>query len=491
MDLLWVVLFLGMYYLKPQEWFTILASFKFAQFVMIGAVVSLLFREKSVRLGNIIRTPHDWMILAFWGWIIFSGPSWWGNFRDTYSLVATYFIIVQTLSSVDRIARFLGWWTFLIVSVAGLAVLSQYGIDPLGSYDLTMGRMKGRLALNLSMFNNPNALGHAVVPAIPMLYFYCIWRRPLFMKEVGYFCIVLPCYCIYLTVSKGSFLTGAAAVMATLTFGRPKTVQIGMIVAAALFGGTMLWALPRMQELRKAKTDEAIMGRVAAFTHGLKIVEDNYRGVGYRQWLKDFIAHHHFSKAAHSSYVQIGAELGRVGFALFLGILYCNLRTLVTARTETTEEERIRRVLFVLVITYMVSSWMVDLGYRTTFFMFTAATAAFHRHLLRLNEVPAEEKAVENAGVLLPAIPGWRARFVRQPALEAAFADAGASTAVATLEAPAATVVTTVKAEEEEEVRPRIAFNWNRLGLIDIGLMIFLATFAIRFWRIALARMSQ
>ena len=489
MDLIWIVLFLGMYYLKPQEWFAVFASIKFAQIVMIGAVVSLFFRERSVRLNNIIRTPHDWMILAFWGWLIISGPSWWSNFRDTYSLIATYFIIVQTLSNVDRIARFLGWWTFLIVFVAGLAVLSQYGIDPLGSYDLTMGRMKGRLALNLSMFNNPNALGHAVVPAIPMLYFYCIWRRPLFMKEVGYFCLFLPCYCIYLTVSKGSFLTGAAAVMATLTFGRPKTVQIAIIVSAVLFGGTMLWALPRMQELKRAKTDEAIMGRVAAFTHGLKIVEGNYRGVGYRQWLKDFIAHHHFSKAAHSSYVQIGAELGSVGFALFLGVLYCNLRTLVTARTQSTEEERIRRVLFVLVITYMVSSWMVDLGYRTTYFMFTAATAAFHRHLLRLNEVSEEEEKEESSGALVPAIPAWRARFVPQPEIEAAFASSGSPTSVATLEAePAAAIA--VK-EEEEEVRPRIAFNWNRLGFIDIGLVIFLATFAIRFWRIALARMSQ
>ena len=482
MDLLWDILFLVMYYIRPQEWLSIFSTIQFARIVMIGAIFSLFFRGRGFQPGQLLRTPHDWMVVLFFGWLIIAAPSPFEAFKETYSLPLTYFIIVQTLSTIRRMKHFLGWWTFLIVAIAALAVLSEYGFDPLGSYDLTHGRMKDRLVLKLTIFQNPNALGHNVVPAIPMLYYSCIWRRPLFMQEIGYFCLVLPLYCIYLTVSKGAFLTGAAATVATFTFGRPKTVQIIIVCFAVILGSTALYALPRMGELQKARTDAAIQGRVAAFTHGLKMLGEKTKGIGYKQWLKSFKAAHHFNKAAHSSYVQIAAELGYPGFFLFLGILYCNLRTLITARTLTDDEERIRRILFILVFTYMLSSWMVDLGYRPTFFMFTAATAAFHRHLLGIALEEGEEESPEPAPHPLPM---WRAQLLPQPAVEHALARAGASATVLTLEPVAAGA--SVPAEPAPE--PRIGWSWNSLGLIDFVLMIGITFAAVKFWRYVLAQM--
>jgi O-antigen ligase len=487
MDLLWVILFLVMYYIRPQEWLNIFSTIQFARIVMIGAIVSLFFRGRGFQPGQLLRTPHDWMVLLFFGWLCVASGAPFATFKEIYSLPLTYFIIVQTLNTIPRIKIFLGWWTFLIVAIALLAVLSEHGFDPLGSYDLTHGRMKDRLALNLSIFRNPNALGHNVVPAIPMLYYFCIWRRPLFMKEIGYFCLFLPIYCIYLTVSKGSFLTGAATVVATFTFGRPKTVQILIISFTVILGSTALYALPRMNELQKAKTDGAIQGRIAAFKHGLLMLEQKTKGIGYHQWLKSFKATHHYTKAAHSSYVQIAAELGYPGFILFLGILYCNLRTLITANTRDDDEERIRRILFILVISYMLSSWMVDLGYRPTFFMFTAATAAFHRHLLGLSARDEEDEAAPAPHPL----PAWRAQLLPQPAMEHAFAKAGASATVLTLESDpeAAIPVARKLGAEEEEEKPRIAGSWNSIGLLDITLILLITYAMVRFWTYVLAHM--
>ena len=205
--------------------------------------------------------------------------------------------------------------------------------------------MKNRLVLNLSIFNNPNALGHSVVPAIPLLYYFCIWKKPVVMRAIGTLLMGVVAYCIYLTVSKGAFIAGAVTIVATLSFGRPKTVQVAILAGAAMFGGSLLYMLPRMQELDKTKTDEAIQGRVIAFTHGYKMLTTTAHGVGFHGWQQSFLAGHYrfkqthtdknslkkprpiIYKAPHSSYVCIGAELGYPGLFLFFGTLYCCLRT--------------------------------------------------------------------------------------------------------------------------------------------------------------------
>lgn len=490
MDLISVILFLVMYYLRPQEWSSIFAKVQFVQLVMLMAVASLFLREKGFRAKDLLKTPHDWMMLAFLGWAVVTSGAPWATFQTVLPFAMFYVVIVHTLSDMRRINLFAGWWTFLIVLVAALAVAGEYGFDPLGSYSVTHGRMKDRLILNLSIFNNPNALGHNVVPSLAMLYFFCIWKRPIFMKEVGAALMLIPAYCIWLTVSKGSFLCAGITLLASQIFGRPKYIQVVLLVAAILFGGTVLWSLPRMTELENTRTDEAIMGRVAAFTHGLNMLETQTVGVGQGNWMHSFREAHHYRKAAHSSYVQIGAELGKVGFFLFLGVLYCCLRTLVTARTSTEDEERIRRMMFVLVASYMVSSWMVDFGYRPTFFMFAGAIAAFHRHLYGLNHSAEEEEAPAQG---TRALPAWRARLLLQPAMTAALPNQTTPAAVFTLERsaePAAPVTLPRQLRgtpvEEAPDKPKI---WARFGLLDLALtgVMFWAT--LRVWSYAVHHM--
>ena len=378
--------------------------------------------------------------------------------------------------------------------------LNRWGFDPLDSLEITNTTMRGRLILNLSIFDNPNGLGHSVVPVIPMLYYYFIWKRPIVSRVIGAGLLLIPLYCIYLTYSKGSFLCAAVTIFATMAFGRPKSVQVLLLVVALLFGSAALFSLPRMNELNKTKNDEAIQGRVAAFKHGYELLESTTRGVGKGKWGKDpFITSYvpslaavratsqddnkrrivltpiRYSKAPHSSYVCIGAELGRTGLFLFVAVLYCCLRTTITARTENVDEERIRRILFVLVISYIVSSWMVDFEYRPTFFMFTAAIAAFHRHLLGLlaeNEKPMAEPELD------PALPIWRTpQLFPQPALAGVLADSSLARYLLPHEpepAPSSTAAL--------PAIPGIALDWNHLHLLDLGIILILTWAVMRFW---------
>ena len=504
MDLVTVISFLVLYYLRPQEWPIGLGDVQFVRITMLAGLASLSLRARGFSPRDLFRTPHDWAVLAFWLWIVLSSPTPWFTFKESVNLYVFYVVIVQTLYTVPRLNKFVGWWTFLIAAVAALALLSLYGVDPLGSREITELTMKNRLVLNLSIFNNPNALGHSIVPAIPLLYYFCIWKKPPVMRAIGTALMGVAAYCIFLTVSKGAFIAGAVTIVATMTFGRPKTVQAVIIVLAVMFGSTALFALPRMQELDKAKSDEAIQGRVIAFTHGYKMMTTTDHGVGFHHWQESFLAGKYrfkqthtdkeslkktqpiIYKAPHSSYVGIGAELGYPGFFLLFAILYCCLRTLVTAKTSTPDEERIRRILFVLIVSYMVSSWMVDFAYRPTFFMFAAATAALHRHLLGLHDEKNLELNEAAQRARQPHLPAWRARFVPQPALAGALAQMGAPAAVMTMEPLRA---------KDRAPKPaptpaaRILFAWNRIGLVDFTLAGAMTYAAIRYWSYLLTKM--
>ena len=145
MDLIAVVLFLVLYYLRPQEWAGVFSTIHFVQIIMLTGVATLFFRERGLRLRDLFRTPHDWAVLAFWLWIVLSAPHPWDAFKENANLYIFYIVIVQALHSIPRMKIFLGWWTFVIVVVALLALASKWGFDPLDSLAKTNGSMKGRL----------------------------------------------------------------------------------------------------------------------------------------------------------------------------------------------------------------------------------------------------------------------------------------------------------------------------------------------------------
>jgi O-antigen ligase len=423
MDFACIVLFLAIYHLKPQEWTSVFSTIHFAQAVMFASIAALFFRERSLKPRDFLRTPHDYAMFAFFAWVVIASPTPVDTFKEFFNRLVFYVVIVQTLTNWERISKFLGWWTAMVAITAFLALAGEYFWDPLESHALTHGTMRDRLVLNLSMVNNPNALAHTLAPAFSMIYYFCIWKRPVVMKQIGLALLALPLFAIYLTLSKGGYFAAAAVIMATLTFGRPKFVQGTLLVLMIAAGTTAFLALPRMNELNKTRSDEAIQGRIKAFRFGHEYYTTFVRGVGQGQFIPRLFKDHHYYKASHSTYVQTGAELGPPGMFLFLLIMWCNFRTVIFAKTHNQEQERIRRLLFVLLLSFTISGWMVDFAYRPTFFMFSAACAAFHRHLYRVGTDDEEEE--ERARSYLPP---WRI-----PLPQPAFAGLPASAAVAAL----------------------------------------------------------
>lgn len=392
MDFTCIVLFLALYYIKPQEWTSVFATIRFVQLVMFASLLTLFFRERSLKPRDFFRTPHDWAVYLFLLCMVISSPTPLDTLKDeVFSRLIFYVVTVQTLYSLARVNKFLGWWTVFLVITAFLAIAGEYFWDPLGSWDKTHNNtLKGRLILNISTVNNPNALAHALAPALAMLYYFTIWKRSVFLKALGIGGLALITFAIYLTVSKGGYLVAGVTIMAMLTFGRPKSAQIVIATVLILAGSTILYQLPRMSDLKNTKAEGGIQGRVAAFTHGYHYYKTYVGGVGMNQFMKRQLSEFHLSKAPHSVYNCIGSEQGIVGMFLFLLIMWSNFRTLVFMKTQSVEQERARRVLFALVLSYAVSGWMVDFAYRPSFFLFTAAISVMHRLLCLSQEVEPE-----------------------------------------------------------------------------------------------------
>ena len=396
MDFAAIVAFSIVLYVRPQEIFPFLASLRPAFVVLAWGGTAIFTREGGVT--KVLRTPHDWAMLAYFAWIVFTNDDKWGTWNKIYPFVGFYFITVQALNSMQRIYVFLYWWLGCILFIAVMALLSLVGIDPVGSAYVTAAS-RGRLVFNTSLFDNANALGHSVIVAVPMIYFLLFWRRPVFIKEVGLALLPVSLYCTFRTESKGSFISGFGAILATLTFGRPKLVQAAILGLGLTAGWSAMTFLPRFGELQTANKDEAIQGRVEAFKFGRWATDKFDYGVGYGNFYSAFLQKEgeEIARASHSSYNQVAAELGKGGILLFVGLMYLGLRTLFQSNTSNDLEERVRRTLFCLIVSFGVSSWMIDFAFRAVFFVMIALVAAFHRLLQDRAPVESPELAIDQA----------------------------------------------------------------------------------------------
>lgn len=417
MDFVGIVIFAIVLYVRPQEMFGFLNALRPAFLSLAIAGLGLFIRPGGVNPRQIVRTPQDWMVLTYFLYILFFTPGSFGDLWGAiYQYVGFYFLVVLALTNFQRIYQYLWWWCGSILFIALLALLSLIGIDPLDSQTTTAGSL-GRLTLNLSLFSNPNALGHSVIVAVPLLYFLSFWKRPVFIKEVGGFLMIFPLACAFFTQSKGAFMSGFAAILATLTFGRPKWIQGLILVSALSFGMGGLQLLPRFDEVQigggGGRRDEAISGRLDAFEFGRWAFENTQYGVGFGNFYEAFRRKEGDLKAraSHSSFNQVQAEFGFWGLMIFSGILYTCFNSLIRAKTADDNEERVRRMLLCMLTTYFVSSWLIDFGFRAAFFIMVAMVSAFHRILLDrqpgyLASEAAEPAAPDRFTTLSPALAG-------------------------------------------------------------------------------------
>lgn len=396
------IVFLGLYFIRPQDWVPGMAGFGVVRPLMMVWFMLLLAKGSGAAVSGLVRTPHDWAILAYFSYVVWTAPAGVNAGSDMRTLVIFYFLTVHALGDWQRMLYYIKAWTWMLVTLSAFGVLQVMGWDITSGKEVT-AMFEGRLSLGTWLADNPNALGHSVVLVIPLSYVMFFWRGS-FIGRFYVFpvCVALAGWCAWETQSKGSYLVGAGLTVLIFVVGRPKLVQILALSFALVVGVGALSFLPRMGEMGNLRADEGVLGRLMAWEMALTAMDSNTYGVGWKQfiavlnWQDGSSFYSDIEKSTHCSYVQVGADLGRYGLYLYLLGIWVSLRTLISAKGLTDIEERCRRAVLLLVLGYCASGWMINRQYHTEYFLIIAASGAIQRLKLLREEREERTEDVSN-----------------------------------------------------------------------------------------------
>ena len=214
-----------------------------------------------------------------------------------------------------------------------------------------------------------------------------------------------------------------------------------------------------------SKTEGGIQGRMIAFEFGydLTTVQAKWKGVGYKKYhetMREQLSG--IGIANHGSYNEIGSNTGQIGLFLYLGILYLSLRVLFFSKPRTVREDRVQRLLFIFVISFGISAWVIDWAYRATFFFTAATVASFHRLMIKARQGDVEWAAEENQTLDKPAL-------LQQ------------ELSLPEVSAPSHS------AEVQEQQLPSpspFGIKWNRIELLDLVMMFGLLQLCLYVWKL-------
>ncbi len=414
--------FLFLYYIRPQDWMAGWAGLNIVKPLMLAWIAALYTSRERSPLPGLLRTPHDWILLTYYAYVVWNAPDSQAALMGFLPLVVFYALTVQSLSNWDRVAGYLKMWNWMLLGVAALAVGSLYGIDLTGAQDMTE-KNAGRLAIGTWLHNNPNSLAHTVIVALPLSYLIFFWKGSAAGRLLAFpACAALAGTCAYHASSKGAYLVAGGLMVMVFVIGRPLFVKLLALTAAGTLGISALSFLPRMSGMNTLSSNEGVQGRLMAWEVAKTTFEASPTGVGWKQFVPLITWQgESFVKATHSSYVQIGADLGLYGLFLFVAGLWIAQRGLVFTAPRFTADDRSRefsrRAAILIVLAYAVSNWMINREYHTEYFLMIAVAAAIHRLCHAENTTDTE-----------PSLPA--ARIWNRPDWRDALAGAGLTWAV-------------------------------------------------------------
>jgi O-antigen ligase len=454
----WALLFLAIYLIRPHDWVPGFAGFNIVRLIMVGWIGIIILQGSMSPLKGWFRTPQDWAILFLYAYVVWTAPSEAGATIGYLNLVIFYFLTVQSLPNWETLLGYIKFWCFCLLVLAGFGILQTLGVDITSGKDYTEANL-GRLALGTWLTNNPNALAHTVIVALPLSYLLFFWRGSLAGKWFVFPAAVgVVAWCALETESKGAFLVGAILCTLLFVIGRRWWVKLLVLGLAASVGLGALKLLPRMNSMDNLRSDHGVEGRLLAWEKAKMAMEQNPTGVGWKQfmalidWQYGDQWYFDIPKSTHSSYVQIGAELGKRGLFLWLLVLIVALRATLSFKPQNDTEERVRRSLLLMLTAYLISGWMINREYHTEYYLLVAMAAALQRLNVARSQLKTEATSDEQILALPWAPPAHWEAGLNEPEIT------------------------------DKNTLPKIVVLWNRINWFDL-ISALTATWAvIEFW---------
>lgn len=304
-------LYLGLLFLRPQEWVRSLADVPILLYLLLALLAAwVVTPDKGLRLPQ--APLLVWLLLAIALSVGVGGAHWGGipgALDRVIPSVLMFFVVGAAVRSTSQLRAVL---LLFIVSASVMVLHGHWQLEQ-GVGWTGLKPLLGRITY-AGIFSDPNDLGQMFVLSIA----FCVY----FFNTCGFLVKVTMLataawlgYGIYMTDSRGTMLAGLL-VLALEGYRRFGTI---VLATGALLAIPVLVASTRLGQLDAG--EESAADRVEAWYAGIQMLKSHpVFGVGFG----NFTEYHHLT--AHNSLILPMAELGAFGFIPWFGLLWFTYR---------------------------------------------------------------------------------------------------------------------------------------------------------------------
>lgn len=349
-------------FLRPAELFPALEGYEIVAVVSVAALGGACVAVITGR-GPTLQAPQLYLVVLLTLWVAFSliaSQLWLGGalyvFVMLWSSSALIFLLTAlNVVTLGRLRITAGLIALLIVFTGAQGVYAYHFGDGLASrflmyqginleeaalrmsaeqieeavaYLLGTGDVVIRIR-GLGFLNDPNDLAQALVAALPLL--LCLRRpgRAAFNLLTVWIPVAATVYALSLTRSRGGLLALIAVMF--LLFRKRLGRMLSMLLSAGGLAGLLLMGFVGGRQL---SMDESSMGRAEAWLEGLYMLAASpIWGLGYGSFADlNYLV-------AHNSFVHCFAEVGLVGYFIWLMLIVLTLSHLAAVARGSPETE--------------------------------------------------------------------------------------------------------------------------------------------------------
>lgn len=387
-----LALFIFILYTRPQDLMPVLRPFRLAFLFGVGAAAAHV-TDALGRGAPVARPVREVFLLgALLGLGAASVPFslWPGQSAsilfDQLAKVALAFLLVSHL--VDTPARVRSTERVLVAAGVYLAVgaLTAFASGGLGHYDGRAGGIVG------GMFKDPNDLALTLVIMIALAAFQAVASRRVVGTLLLAGAIVVMLAGILVTFSRGGLVAllaaAAVGVLRLSRHGRGVAVAglVGLALAVAVLAPEGYGQRATSIVAQDKDTRGSIQARLTTLRYGIEIMLENpVPGVGLGAFaIAEGAKHGGVGKwnEAHNAFIQVGAELGWAGLAVYVALAACalaNARAAARRAAGNPELTATAHGLETAVVGFLAGAMFLSQAYTWHFYILLGLTVAWRR----------------------------------------------------------------------------------------------------------------
>jgi len=371
-----IYLYMITMFIRPQDWVPGMTGLSTA-LILIPIGLMLGFNN-YIKNPDIYKTPINKIIPVYLLVILLS------TFINTDSSYASeqtiewlkrsmlFYMVILNVDTFDKLKKTMNFLLLICLFLGYQAILQGYtgeswgGLTPYPGYTEIRVRWFGD-------WDGPNVFGILFLIASAISLEYVSGRHSHLFKLFNILCLMIFIAAIFYTNSRGTVL---AFLCGVLFYYRDYIKLKYMPVFATIMGAFIVyWAPSRMTEINSKES--SAHERTWMWEQGLGMFRENpIFGIGRGQ----FAERVDLKMLAHNNYVQNFTELGIIGFALFMSIVwFCFKGTyIVSTNSKMTNTTGVYgRMMTAMLIMYLAATYFVVMELDILYFIFGISTATY------------------------------------------------------------------------------------------------------------------